>query len=68
MKCERYDRNDPKRVCGCELPCPYHTVKFELSEDPPFIKIPLTPKQTGDEEFMETLLEMCNTIIGGSPV
>jgi len=42
--CRHPDRDSPKLLCGYPLPCPYHTVRADLSADPPTVTIPLTAR------------------------
>ncbi len=43
-RCTAPDRDESKMLCGYLLPCPYHTVIIDVSDDPAVIRIPLTAK------------------------
>ena len=44
LTCKSPDREFPKLKCGYPLPCPYHTVIIDVSDDPAQIVIPITAK------------------------
>lgn len=40
--CKRPDRHVPSIVCGFPLPCMWHTVTIDLTEQPPCVCKPVT--------------------------
>ena len=45
LSCNHPDRDIPKIKCGYPLPCPWHTVVIDLSEEPHQVVIPLENKK-----------------------
>ena len=45
LSCQHPDRDLPKITCGYPLPCPWHTVVIDISEEPHTVKIPLANKK-----------------------
>ena len=40
LTCQRPDRHVPKLVCGCPLPCPWHTAIID-TEEPATLTMPV---------------------------
>ena len=44
LVCNSPDRDVPGLICGCPLPCPYHTAIIDVSDDIAEVRIPITAK------------------------
>ncbi len=61
MICKHPDRDIPKIVCGYPLPCPWHTVIIDLSEQPHKVVIPLANKRALAKA--DTIIDVGNALI-----
>lgn len=44
LTCKKPDHDGFDLVCGCPLPCPYHTAIIDVSSVPAELRIPITAK------------------------
>ncbi len=61
--CKCPDRDVAGLICGCPLPCPWHTLTIDTTSDPPALKVPITSEPAHDPKLLSTLKDIGRAII-----
>jgi len=60
--CQRPDRDVPGLMCGYPLPCPWHTVTIDTTQNPPVLNVPCTSEPAHNPKLLNTLKEIGRAI------
>jgi hypothetical protein len=63
MRCRRPDHDNPRLKCGHLVPCPWHTIRVDLTKEPPTIEVPVTADPVPLEKLKEIVREIVDSFV-----